>query len=180
VAAARSGGRPRSPGGDDLVRGLPPIVGDRVHTLILGSMPGIASLERREYYGHPRNAFWDATEAIGIPRALPYAERCARLTALGFALWDVLAECRREGSLDQAIRAPRVNDLAALAARHPELQRVWLNGRAAEHYLQRHVPPLPGVRRRVLPSTSPAHTRRDKLAPGRRALRSALRADASR
>ena len=57
------------------VRGLPPVAGRRVHTLILGSMPGIASLEARQYYGHPRNAFWDVTEVLGIERSLPYRSR---------------------------------------------------------------------------------------------------------
>jgi hypoxanthine-DNA glycosylase len=161
------------------VRGLPPIVGRRAHTLILGSMPGIASLEARQYYGHPRNAFWDVAEELGISRALPYRSRCARLKYLGFALWDVLAECERAGSLDQAIRAPRVNDLVAFAQQHRPA-RVWFNGQAARRHFDRLLAAEfeaahPAAELRTLPSTSPAHTARSKLAHWRRALRSAAR-----
>jgi hypoxanthine-DNA glycosylase len=159
-----------------VVEGLPPIVGrrPRPHTLILGSMPGIASLEAREYYGHPRNAFWDVAEALGIPRALPYRSRCARLRHLGFALWDVLAECERAGSLDQAIRAPRANDLVDFARHHAPV-RVWFNGQAARRHFDRLLArdfavAHPGVELRTLPSTSPAHTARSKIVTWRRAL----------
>lgn len=159
------------------VAGLPPVVGRRPHTLILGSMPGIASLEAREYYGHPRNAFWDAAEALGIPRALAYRSRCARLRALGFALWDVLAECERAGSLDQAIRAPRANDLVAFA-RHHAPARLWFNGQAARRHFDRllghaFAAAHPAIELRTLPSTSPAHTAPSKHTAWRRALRAA-------
>jgi len=159
------------------VRGLPPVAGRRVHTLILGSMPGIASLEARQYYGHPRNAFWDVTEVLDIERSLPYRSRCARLKRLGFALWDVLAECEREGSLDQEIRAPRVNDLAAFAQAR-RLERIWFNGQAARRHFDRlaaaNVTTAQAtVELRTLPSTSPAHTARSKYGVWRRALRSA-------
>ena len=157
------------------LRGLPPIAGRRVHTLILGSLPGVASLEACEYYDHPRNGFWDAAESLGIARSLPYRSRCARLKHLGFALWDVLAECERMGSLDQAIRAPRPNDLPVFAGLHPELRSIWLNGAAAQRYFARFALAPPGVSWRTLPSTNPANTARHKLAVWRRAFRGAAR-----
>ena len=161
------------------VRGLPPVAGRRVHTLILGSMPGIASLEAREYYGHPRNAFWEAVEVLGIPRTLPYRSRCARLKHLGFGLWDVLGECERQGSLDQAIRAPRANDLARFASTF-RLERIWFNGQTARRLFDRLAAPdfdrdARPIGLQTLPSTSPANTRREKLAVWRRALRRAVR-----
>ena len=157
------------------LRGFPPVTGRRVHTLILGSMPGIASLEKSEYYGHPRNVFWDAVETLGIDRSLSYATRCARLGDMGFGLWDVLAECERKGSLDQAIRAPRANDLRAFARLHPELERIWLNGGAAQRFFERFALAPPGVKTRALPSTSPANTKPGKRAAWKRALRAAAR-----
>lgn len=161
------------------VRGLPPLVGRRSHTLVLGSMPGIASLEAQQYYGHPRNAFWDVAEVLGIARSLPYRSRCARLRHLGFALWDVLAECDRAGSLDQAIRSPRANDLVAFAQR-VRPARILFNGQAARRHFERLLSPRfeiahPTIVLRTLPSTSPANTTRSKTAIWRRALRGAAR-----
>ena len=160
------------------VRGLPPVAGRRVHTLILGSMPGIASLEAQEYYGHPRNAFWDVAQAVEIPRSLHYRRRCARLKHLGFALWDVLAECERAGSLDQAIRAPEANDLGGFA-RRASLERIWFNGQAARRWFDRLVAPAfvavsPHVALRTFPSTSPAHTSPEKYGVWRSALLQAV------
>jgi hypoxanthine-DNA glycosylase len=155
------------------------VAGRRAHTLILGSLPGIASLAAQQYYGHPRNAFWDVAEVLGIARSLPYRSRCARLRKLGFALWDVLAECERAGSLDQAIRAPRANDLLAFVAPH-RLARIWFNGQASRRHFDRLLAPRfelahPAIELRTLPSTSPANTARSKLVVWRRALRSAAR-----
>lgn len=160
------------------LHGLPPASGRRVHTLILGSMPGIASLEAQEYYGHPRNAFWDVAEELGIARELPYRSRCARLKHLGFALWDVIGECERKGSLDQAIRNPAVNDLAGFARKHPRLARLWFNGQTAAKTFERHLGPqfrasFPAMGTRTFPSTSPAHTDKTKNAHWRTALREA-------
>ena len=150
-----------------------------MHTLILGSLPGIASLEAGQYYGHPRNAFWDAAETLGIPRTLHYRSRCARLKHLGFGLWDVLAECERAGSLDQAIRSPRANDLSGFAQRFA-LERLWFNGQAARRLFDRLVAPQfdldpRQVVLRTMPSTSPAHTQKQKYAIWRRAFREAVR-----
>ena len=147
------------------VRGFAPVEGDVARVLVLGSLPSVRSLELHQYYGHPCNAFWDLVEGLGVPRALDYPERCARLTQLGVALWDVLGQAEREGSLDAAIREPRVNDFTGFFARHPELEAVLLNGRKAEQLFRRHVSAPPGVALVALPSTSPANTARDKLTP---------------
>lgn len=166
------------------VRGLAPVADAGARTLILGSMPSVASLAARQYYGHPRNAFWDVLGAIGIERALPYPERTAALRACGVALWDVLAECTRPGSLDAAIRDPVPNDLATFVGRHAALRRIWFNGRAARQLFERHareslaraIDARP-IELRLLPSTSPAHASRAKFAIWRDALRGALEAD---
>lgn len=136
--------------------------------LVLGSMPGVASLKAGQYYGHPRNAFWPLMQALfGVPSSARYAARLAALGEIGIGLWDVLAECERAGSLDSAI-APTsiaVNDIAGLLAAHPELRVVALNGGTAARLFDRHVASSLGARlasMRVLrlPSTSPAHAAR--------------------
>ena len=148
------------------LQGFPPVALDHAHTLILGSMPGAASLSAREYYAHPRNAFWPLVgELLGFDPGLPYAQRLARLTTAGYALWDVLGACRRSGSLDSAIEpgSLEVNPIAGFLAVHPSIDRVFFNGSAAETLFRRHVMPTLDNRAlacRRLPSTSPAHASR--------------------
>ncbi|MDP2870064.1 DNA-deoxyinosine glycosylase [Methyloversatilis sp.] len=129
--------------------------------LILGSMPGAASLGANQYYAHPRNQFWSIMGTlVGAHPALPYAERLAVLTRAGLALWDVLASCERLGSLDSAIdlRSAQANDFVVFLQRHAGIQRVLFNGALAETCFRRdvmpYVRPLDMLR---LPSTSPAH-----------------------
>lgn len=146
------------------IQGLPPIADRYARVLILGSMPGEASLAAGEYYAFRHNQFWRiAGEICGFAPDAPYARRKSALKKARIALWDVLESCVRPGSLDSAIRADsmRVNDFAAFLAAHRDIRRVCFNGRKAESAWRRHVAPtLPKTRRleyRLLPSTSPAH-----------------------
>ncbi|MBM7414407.1 MULTISPECIES: DNA-deoxyinosine glycosylase [Nocardiaceae] len=143
-----------------VVHGFAPLVGDSPHTLILGSMPGVASLTAGQYYAHPRNAFWPImTRLFPLPANAEYAERVRALTAAGVAVWDVLELCTREGSLDSAIESDTVvpNDIDALLAAHPTLDRIVFNGAAAARLFDRHVALSRPVETFRLPSTSPAH-----------------------
>ena len=137
--------------------GLPPVVDARTRLLVLGSFPGEASLRAGQYYGHPRNAFWPILEALwGEPlTALPYDRRLDALRDHGLGLWDVYASCERTGSLDSAIRAPVLNDLAGLRARCPALQAVAHNGGESFRHA-RHTRGF-GLPVHRLPSTSPAN-----------------------
>jgi len=135
--------------------------------LILGSMPGRASLAAGEYYAHPANAFWPIMEALfGIARTLPHATRLCLLRQRHIALWDVAHQCIRPGSMDHAIRMDSVvpNDFAALFATLPKLGAIYFNGRKAEQLYRRLVWPKlaanwQALPRHTLPSTSPAHAR---------------------
>ena len=150
------------------LRGFPPGVAPTSRVLILGSMPGVASLQAGTYYDHPRNAFWSiVARRTGVDALAPYDERVEGLRRADLALWDVVDTCIRPGSLDAAIDDASVvpNDVAGLLAAHPSIARVCLNGGKAAALFRRHVEPaLALVRRgqvaldvRRLPSTSPAH-----------------------
>lgn len=147
------------------VRSFPPLEDARARVLILGSMPGAASLAARQYYAHPRNLFWPIMGALfGAGPDLPYAERSRVLGAKGVAVWDVLESCVREGSLDSAIEEDSiaVNDFEGFYRAHPGIECVFFNGAKAEAAYRRYVrPSLGGAARDIgglrLPSTSPAH-----------------------
>lgn len=142
--------------------------------LILGSLPGKASLKAREYYAHPRNAFWTIMQVIAGAEG-DYARRCRALMARGIAVWDVLSSSVRPGSLDADIDMTSAvpNDFEQFLAGHESLRLVCFNGRMAQQIFQRRVQPsLPGfdLELALLPSSSPAHaslTAAEKLATWR-------------
>ena len=143
------------------LQGLPPIENPDARALVLGSMPGGMSLRTGRYYAHPQNLFWPFMgRLVGASPALPYDARLDVLRGAGIALWDVIASCEREGSLDSAIRGAVANDFAGFFARHPSLRAVLFNGAAAEATFMKQVPAdalRAAVRRIRLPSTSPAN-----------------------
>lgn len=160
------------------VTSFPPLSRPGARVLILGSMPGVASLNAQQYYAHPRNSFWPIMARIaGFDATAPYAMRVNALTRAGIAVWDVLQSCVRSGSLDSAIQAgTRVpNDFVSFFAEHPGIRLVCFNGAEAQQSFARHVLPTlraEGVRFVRLPSTSPAHAMalERKLAAWREAL----------
>lgn len=147
-----------------MLQGFPPLARADARVLILGSMPGVASLQAATYYAHPHNSFWSIMGAVcGATPDLPYAERVVRLQAAGIALWDVVGRCRRQGSLDAAIEAGsvEVNDFSAFFQVHRSIRRIIFNGAAARDLFQRRVRPqhagLSELPMHCLPSTSPAN-----------------------
>jgi len=149
--------------------GIPPRV------LILGSMPSAASLAARHYYAHPQNAFWPVLmQVLEInPPPADYARRTAAAAAAGIVIWDVLAQCRREGSMDGKIEksSEKPNNIAALLHKNPSIAAIALNGNRAAACFRRHIVPNikrpnPALQKRLeeitvfdMPSTSPAHAR---------------------
>ncbi|GAA5075749.1 DNA-deoxyinosine glycosylase [Lysobacter panacisoli] len=164
-----------------LLQGFPPVAAHDARVLVLGSMPGAASLQAQRYYAHPHNRFWPIMgELVGAAPTLPYEDRLQRLLDAGIALWDVLDRCEREGSLDSAIRddTAQANDFTAFFAQHRDVRTVLFNGAKAEAAYARFAPSLAGfgaISRR-LPSTSPANASippAAKLAAWREALQAA-------
>lgn len=156
-----------------------PIADEHAEILILGSMPGRASLAADQYYAHPQNAFWRIiAELLLFDPASPYAARVQALKSGRIALWDVLHSCRREGSLDSMIEPGTqiANDFHAFFRAHQKITHVFFNGTKAETCFKRQILRKIGcdslcyVR---LPSTSPANAAisfERKLAAWRRIL----------
>ncbi len=136
-----------------------PVVAADTRVLILGSLPGEASLAAARYYANPRNQFWRLVGAV-IGRdvaALDYEARLACLLDHGIGLWDAIGTATRTGSLDAAIRDVEANPLTALVETLPDLQAVAFNGAKSAAI---GAPLLSGAGRFALvrlPSSSPAH-----------------------
>lgn len=140
------------------LRGFPPVIDRRVGTLILGSFPSKASLAKAQYYGHPQNQFWRLVgRVLEEPlHEMPYEARLEALLARHVGLWDVLASCRRAGSLDGAIRDATHNRFTRVTRVAQGLYRVCFNGQTAgelEPWFAKQ-----GYETFVLPSSSPANT----------------------
>jgi TDG/mug DNA glycosylase family protein len=146
------------------IEGFPPIAQPDARVLVLGSMPGIASLRAGEYYGHPRNAFWRiVAERYAFDPNAPYETRVSLVQHAGLAVWDVLKYCVRSGSLDSAIRHQGIvpNSFSHFFDTHTCIKRVCFNGTQSAALFKRYVmASLANPHQyewRVLPSTSPAN-----------------------
>jgi len=147
------------------ITGFSPIENKQAEVLILGSMPSEMSLQKQQYYGHQRNAFWPIMQALfNEDSEMSYSERKKLLIQNNIAVWDVLQSCHREGSLDAAIKMDtiKVNDFCAFFSMHTQLKLVCFNGAKAESLYNKYV--LPPVKKDFqslcyirLPSTSPAY-----------------------
>lgn len=138
-----------------------PVVDSQTKVLILGSLPGEKSLEQGQYYANKQNGFWFLiSQVIGIDLVeLGYEERLATLLKHGVGLWDVVADAKRDGSLDSNIREHHANDLAGLILSLPNLAVIAFNGRTAAKLGTKQLTSS-GLRLRLveLPSSSPAFT----------------------
>ena len=154
----------------EILQAFAPVANQAAERLILGSMPGVRSLQEAQYYANRNNTFWWIMQALfGIKLDLPYEHRIEGLKKANIALWDVLKSCRRKGSLDSAIEKDSivVNDFNEFLGANSRITTIFFNGQAAEQMFKKHALPeiearrLPGTLTR-LPSTSPANARMTK------------------
>lgn len=137
---------------------LPPIVDANTRVLIVGSMPGKQSLDKQQYYGNPRNHFWPIMSAL-LQMEIPenYDKRIEILRAHKIGLWDSIASCERQGSLDATIKNEVPNDFQGLFQKYPQIQLVLFNGGKSFDVFKKHVglEVLANRAYEKMPSTSP-------------------------
>lgn len=146
----------------EILRSFAPVVTPESRVLVLGTMPGVMSLEKQQYYGFPHNAFWRIMASLTNSGEVPtnYDDRLEMLRNNRIALWDVCHTCRREGSLDSHICDEQPNDIAGLLTAYPVIRAVAFNGGPAFRLFKKHIGlNAIGEGRAVLqlPSTSPAN-----------------------
>ncbi len=157
--------------------GFPPSARADATVLILGSLPGQRSIDAHQYYAHPQNAFWKIMRSLYAVDG-NYEERCAALIERRIALWDVLANSVRPGSLDASIRTETAtaNDFGQFFSAHPGIHLIAFNGQKAQQLFRKLVHPDNVPKNgeiKVLPSSSPAHAAMslvDKIAAWKTAL----------
>jgi len=165
---------------DEVIAAFPPILPEKPHILILGTMPGGKSLQANQYYAHPQNQFWKFMgEIYGASPSLPYEERVKILKQKGIAVWDVIGTCVRQGSMDADIKNEEVNDFEAFYREYPSIKLVVFDSLTAETIYNRRV--LQTLTKQLkyarVPSPSPAYAKMNyqaKLLLWSQALRNPL------
>ncbi|MTI66026.1 MAG: DNA-deoxyinosine glycosylase [Firmicutes bacterium] len=142
---------------------FPPIVGENSKVLILGSMPGKESLRKRQYYAFKRNQFWDIIyKLFEKEKDNDYESKKIFLLKHNIALWDVLINCKREGSLDSNIKNEVPNDFECFLDKYYNIKYIFFNGTKSQKLFKKHI----GFNNKtikdyyLLPSTSPAYTKK--------------------
>ena len=151
------------------IQSFPPIANEKSILLILGTMPGEESIRKQEYYGNPKNLFWDILYRILQPEwdfyktvhdSESYQSRLQLLEENKIALWDNLKYCDRIGSLDKNIRNHVKNDFASFFREYPNIRKVICNGELAYKYFKESNQAIcekGDIIIRKVPSTSPAN-----------------------
>lgn len=138
---------------------FPPIIDNNSKILILGSIPGVKSLEKQQYYGHPQNKFWKIIfELFHKEFTDDYDERITVLKKHHIALWDVIDSCERKGSLDSEIKNEEANQIEELLKNHPNITAIFCNGGKSYKNLHKLLGKNFKIPIYLLPSTSPLHT----------------------
>jgi hypoxanthine-DNA glycosylase len=140
--------------------GFAAIARSDARVLILGTLPGVKSLECGQYDANPRNQFWHMMkELFGIPLDSLYERRALRMQEVGIAIWDVCQSAQRFGSLDSKLTGGRPNDFVGFLNGHPRIELICFNGGTAHKLYNRHVlqelsVSFAKIRYELLPSTS--------------------------
>jgi hypoxanthine-DNA glycosylase len=141
------------------IYGFEPITAEDPEILILGTMPGVASLNAAEYYAHPKNAFWKIISSVNnkeLPSA--YEGKKTLLYEMKIALWDVCQICIRNGSLDSEIENEIPNSITKFCLSYPAIKAIIFNGKTAEKLFMKHIGSIANIKTFSAPSTSPAYT----------------------
>lgn len=143
-----------------MIHSFPPYVNSSTEILILGTMPGVASLAKQEYYAHQRNHFWKIiyTLLYHLPIATFFEEKIKLLQDNKIGIWDVLENCERKGSLDIHIKNQKENDFDTLFIEFPAIKKIIFNGKESHKYFLKKFGQIEGITYYAMPSTSPANT----------------------
>lgn len=159
-------------------QGLEHIFNQDTQVIIVGTFPSIKS-RGVCYYNHPQNQFWRIMAEICHDKNVIDGNRDIRYACLlkdGIGLWDVIQSCEfeKESSLDSKIIKDSIiyNDFSLLQKECPNLKCIVFSSKYACKLYKIYLKNNADVRiinwlncltnngKNVLPSTSPANTRK--------------------
>lgn len=145
---------------EDKISCFNPVIYKDSTVLILGSMPSVESIRQQQYYGNKNNQFWKILISLFDHEMLgSYPEKIEFLKENKIALWDVLKDCERKGSLDKDITNESPNDILRLLEENPQITRIFCNGTKSYKSLMKYFPEISKrIECAILPSSSPAYT----------------------
>jgi hypoxanthine-DNA glycosylase len=143
-----------------MICSFPPFADSETEILILGTMPGTQSLVKQEYYGNKNNHFWKIMYSVfaGLPVSEIFEEKKALLQKNKIGVWDVLAYCERQGSLDIHIKNQKENDFETFFSEYRKIRKILFNGKESHKYFTRKYGQIENIEYHIMPSTSPANT----------------------
>lgn len=158
-----------------MLKSFAAVTDENTRILVVGTMPGEASLKAGEYYAYKYNHFWPIIFSLfnGGEALTCYEDKLSLLLSARIGLWDSLKNCRRRGSLDKDIKEEKPNNFKLLFKNRPGIKRVVFNGQAAKRFFTAHNPLEDGREYLLMPSTSPANASKsfeEKLSLWRAAL----------
>lgn len=158
-----------------MLKSFAAVTDDNTRILVVGTMPGEASLKAGEYYAYKYNHFWPIIFKLfnGGEVLTSYEAKLSLLLGARVGLWDSLKNCRRQGSLDKDIKEEKTNNFKLLFKKRPGIKRVVFNGQAAKRFFTAHNTLEPCREYVLMPSTSPANASKsfeEKLSLWRGAL----------
>tara|TARA_R110002126_G_scaffold50193_3_gene138651 strand:- start:302 stop:778 length:477 start_codon:yes stop_codon:yes gene_type:complete len=143
-----------------MIMSFEPVVNENTKILILGTIPGIASLKNQEYYGNPRNHFWKIIYSFYHEEysTINFKDKIEFLLSHNLGLWDVLKNCERQGSLDIAIKNQTENDFDSFFKKYINIEAIIFNGKESHRFFFKKYGQIKGITYHIMPSTSPANT----------------------
>jgi hypoxanthine-DNA glycosylase len=129
----------------DFCKCIDPVIAENSTILILGSMPGVKSLQEQQYYAHPQNRFWEIMGSICNEPKLTefdYETKLKTLLQNKIALWDIIDTCERKGSSDSSIKNENPNNIREFLDTHTNIKMICFNGKNAYETFEKHYPDL--------------------------------------
>jgi len=115
-----------------------PIVDKNSQVLILGSFPSFDSFKYDFYYANKYNSFWKIINDIFQVNLYKNDEKKEFLLKKGIALWDLIANCKRDSSLDNKLKEINLNDIPSLLQKYPNIKKIGCNGKKSYDLLTKN------------------------------------------